>query len=220
MDLLRNRFYSKILALLAVSMLLLAACAPAAAGPTDTAAPEQTATQRPEVSQTATEKPATAQPTATAGCEATIPQAGPAEVAITGAICLTYPLGQTRVDEVEGGSHYAISLAIEAEPEDPFFPDGVTMFVPMAIQPGSYAIGTNEYEEGVNDKISATFLYRENGRVYLFESLEGSIQLTATGDPYLGAVYSGSFAFSAIISTDPSKMIMVSGNFEHATNVP
>ena len=85
-----------------------------------------------------------------AGCEDADAQPGPNEIVITGAVCLRYPIGRTSVDEWAGDGFYGIRLDIEAEPADPFMADGVIIWLPPGTQPGTYAIGTHEYEEGVD----------------------------------------------------------------------
>jgi hypothetical protein len=131
---------------------------------------------------------------------------------------LRYPIGRTSVDEWEGDGYYGIEMDIESDPADPFSADGVIIWFPPGTGSGTYSIGTREYEEGV-EKISALFRLHEGETVYNFQSLDGTIQLTATGAPYSGAVYSGSFTFTAVLvdfwgSMDPSMTITVSGNFD------
>jgi hypothetical protein len=109
-------------------------------------------------------------------------------------------------------------MDIEDEPADLFNADGVIIWLPPGTQPGTYSIGTHEYEEGV-EKIIALFTYHENETGYHFQSLDGSIQLTATGAPYSGAVYTGTFTFTAVPvdflgQMDMSMMITVTGSFD------
>jgi len=220
--------------LLGLTMLLLAACA---SGPaTEAEAPteqRQPSTQEPSAAPPTSPQPGPGEVTDEAsgsdpsptegavqpeGCEDADPQPGSNEIVITGAICLRYPIGRTSVDEWEGEGYYGIEMDIEAEPADTFNADGVIIWIPPGTQPGTYSIGTHEYEEGV-EKITALFSYRENGTKYHFQSLDGSLQLTATGPPYTGAVYSGSFTFTAVAvdflgNIDPSMTITVTGNFD------
>lgn len=222
--------------LLGLAILLLAACASGPVAATEAEAPAEQSpppTQEPGAApptspppgpgEVATEAPGS-DPFSTegaiqqAGCEDADPQPGPNEIVITGAICLRYPIGRTSVDEWEGDGYYGIEMDIDPEPPDPFNADGVIIWIPPGTVPGIYPIGTHEYEEGLQ-KITAAFSYRENGTLYGFESLDGSIQLTSTGAPYTRAVYSGSFTFTAVVvdflgNMDLSKMITVTGNFD------
>jgi hypothetical protein len=131
---------------------------------------------------------------------------------------MRYTIGRTSVDEWAGEGYYGIEMDIEADPADPFNADGVIIWLPPGTQPGTYAIGTHEYEEGV-EKITAGFSYYENGTRHGFESIDGSLQLTATGAPYSGAVYSGYFTFTAAAINFPGQVnlsmtITVTGNFD------
>lgn len=222
--------------LLGLTLLLLSACASDL--PTATEAKAPTERGEPSTQESGVASPTTSQPehgevaTETAGflpsptpgaiqaavCEDADPQPGPNEIVITGVVCLRYPIGRTSVDEWEGDGYYGIELDIETEPADPFNADGVIIWIPPGTRPGTYAIGTHEYEEGV-EKITAMFSYHEDGILYGFESLDGSIHLAATGAPYTGAIYSGSFTFTAVAvdflgHMDPSMTITINGNFD------
>lgn len=225
--------------LLGLALLLLTACASSRATATEVEASteqREPSTQEPSVVPSASPQPGRSEVTPEAlgalpsptevaiqqaGCEDADPKPGPNEIVITGAVCLRYPIGRTTVDEWAGDGYYGIELDIEAEPADPLFADGVIIWIPPGTRPGTYSIGTDEYEEGV-EKINAKFSYTESGTRYNFESLDGSIQLAATGDPDSGAVFSGSFTFTAVAvdfwGTDPSKTISVTGNFDFLDN--
>lgn len=175
--------------------------------------PDEHAEETPEIDPSPTER--SPQP---AECQDAGPQPGPNEIVITGFVCLRYPIGRTSVDEYEGEGYYGIELDVEEEPDDTFNADGVIIWIPPGTQPGTYAIGTHEYEEGV-EKIYALFSYQMNGSKYHFQSLDGSLQLSATGPPYSGAAYTGSFTFTAVVvdfmgNMDMSQMITVTGNFD------
>ena len=190
MDMLRNRITSKIGAPLAVSMLLLAACA-SATPPTESQTPT-------EVHEPATEEPATEQP---------VPQAGPDEVVVSGALNVTFTTSMTSVVDWNR-THYGISLQLVADKFRHIIGDsGVIILIPKRIQPGNYSIGNST---GEGDKIILTFWYTIDQKIY-FGGTGGSLELTETGNSF-----SGSFTFTAHKEYQPSHTIIVTGNFEGA----
>jgi hypothetical protein len=139
-----------------------------------------------------------------AGGEVTVSQAGPGEIVITGEQTITYTPVAGVVSYI--GGQYEIFLQLES---DSAFPLGVRIFVPEGIQPGSYPIVSLITLE---DGVTARFDNFAAGALDYFESTDGSIDLTETGDSY-----SGDFTFNAVDPRDPTRAISVSGNFTGAT---
>ncbi|HET7012221.1 MAG TPA: hypothetical protein VFI11_15715 [Anaerolineales bacterium] len=126
-------------------------------------------------------------------------EAGPGEIIIEGDFNTRFSpeslVAHSMVDEVAIGLFTADQLT------------GVTLFMPMEIQPGTYRIG--DLFNATDADITGRFDTFQDDATVSFESLNGALELTQTGSSF-----SGSFTFSAVRTPGGDLSVTIDGNFE------